>query len=222
MNPYKIELLFLWREVVLRHSLPFPYATSFVEPPFCFSVFSGLLSLCGRSSTNPTSRYSVFSVIVIARIRNAFFRQLLCDLRGTFSGGAELEDVPDDGGAFFVGKDVPLGIVRVFLVSVGRSGRNSCAGLRLGTRCGASLLAAILRIEFVEEIAEGREVVGLLIAAVHAVIDGNEADAVAGKHQLSSYTIFALAERIRFQRCAGRFSLKTVRRVFFVYVMQIL
>ena len=47
---------------------------------------------------------------------------------------------------------------------------------------GANLLAGVLRIEVIEQIAEGRELV-ITPAAVYSIIDGDESHVMAGKDQ---------------------------------------
>ena len=132
--------------------------------------------------------YAILLVVEITRRRNLVFFELLCDLGRTLSGNTEVEDIPYHRSCFQVRYHMPFGVCRVLHIPIAGTGGNSGTSLGLETNYGATLLAAVLGIEFVHEIPEGCEVVGRLVQAVHAIVDGDEAHTVAGEDEFGVLT----------------------------------
>ena len=83
---------------------------------------------------------------------------------------------------------MPFGICRVFHIPIAGTGGDSGTSLSLETNHGASLFAAVLVIELVHQIPEGREVVGGLVQAVHAVVDGDKAHTITWEDEFRVLT----------------------------------
>ena len=88
-------------------------------------------------------------VIGIPRCGDFVFLELLCNLSRTLSRNAEVEDVLYHRSGLRVRYHVPFGICRVLHIPIAWAGGNSGASLRLDPNHRASLLAAVLGIEFV-------------------------------------------------------------------------
>ena len=69
-------------------------------------------------------------------------------------------------------------------VAVGGICRQPLTGHPLITEYGPNLLACVLRVPLIYDVAKRCEVIRALIFAVHAVIDGNESNAHLGKADL--------------------------------------
>ena len=113
---------------------------------------------------------------------------MLCNLGRSLSGNTEVEDIPHHRSGFRIRHHVPLRICRVFHISVAGSGCDSGARFSFEPNHGAALLTAVLCVELVHEIPEGREVVGGLIQTVHAIVDCDEAHTVAGEDEFGVLT----------------------------------
>ena len=105
----------------------------------------------------------------------SLFRHLLSNLCGVLPAQEELEDLTDYGSWYFVNGPF-FRVVGVFLVPIRRGSRQVFS--RLGPRLHArlDLLGNVPAIPFVDDVAEGREIIGDAAGAVHAVVDGDEAD----------------------------------------------
>lgn len=127
-------------------------------------------------------------VVGISRRGNSVFLELLCNLGRTLSRNAEVKDVPHYRSSLRIRHHVSFGICRVLHISIAGSGGHSGASLSLETNHRASLLAAVFGIELVHQIPEGREVIGGLVQAVHAVVDGDKAHTIAWEDEFRVLT----------------------------------
>ena len=105
------------------------------------------------------------------------------NLRGTISGDAQAEYLPDHLCGLLIHNPVVL-IFRVLQVPVRRIGTQWLASIALCLKHGLDLPAGILGIELVEDVDEGRHVVFRAVDAIHTVVDGDEADIVGWEHHL--------------------------------------
>ena len=127
-------------------------------------------------------------VVGISRRGNSVFLELLCNLGRTLSRNAEVKDVPHYRSSLRIRHHVPFGICRVLHIPIAGTGGDSGTSLSLKTNHRASLLAAVFGIELVHQIPEGREVVGGLVQAVHAVVDGDKAHTIAWEDEFRVLT----------------------------------
>ena len=132
--------------------------------------------------------YSVLLVVGISRRGDFIFLELFCDLGRTLSGNAEVKDVPYYRSSLRIRHHVSFGICRVLHIPIAGSGGHSGTSLSLETNHRASLLAAVFSIELVHQIPEGREVIGRLVQAVHAIVDGDKAHTIAWEDEFRVLT----------------------------------
>ena len=79
-------------------------------------------------------------------------------------------------------------VLRVFDVAVGRVRAQRFAGLPFGFEHSPNLSAGVLGIELIENVDERGHVIFGAVDAVHAVVDGDEADVGIGKDHLGVHT----------------------------------
>ena len=79
-------------------------------------------------------------------------------------------------------------ILRVFDVAIGRIRTQRLAGLSFGFEHSPDFAAGILGIELIENVDERCHVIFGAVDAVHAVVDGDEADVGIGKDHLGVHT----------------------------------
>ena len=132
--------------------------------------------------------YSMLLIVGISRRGNFVFLELLCNLGRTLSRNAEVKDVPHYRSSLRIRHHVPFGICRVLYIPIAGAGGHSGTSLSLETNHRASLLAAVFGIELVHQIPEGREVIGGLVQAVHAIVDGDKAHTVAWEDEFRVLT----------------------------------
>lgn len=107
---------------------------------------------------------------------NLFRFQQAGDLIRSESIQRQLVDPTDDRCRFFI--DQPLiVIILVFNISVRRATCHILSGTAFCLEHGLYLLAGILRIPFIHDVPEGKEVI-VTLQTVMIVIDGDQADAL--------------------------------------------
>ena len=79
-------------------------------------------------------------------------------------------------------------ILRVLQITVRRVCGQRFAGVPFGAEHSLDLLAGILGVELVKDVDEGRHIVVHLVCAVHAVVDGDEADVVVREDHFRVHT----------------------------------
>ena len=109
------------------------------------------------------------------------------NLRRSISVHAQLENLTNYLGGSIVHDPMVL-IVRVFGISVWRLGTQRFAGFALCLEHRTNFLTGVLGVKFVENVDKRSKITVLLIGAVHAIVDGNEANICAGKGYLSVKT----------------------------------
>lgn len=98
----------------------------------------------------------------------------------TCLGGAQIEDVPDGSGRFFI-RDELLAVGVFLLAAVGRSAAQPLTALRLYPLDGVHLAAGGIGMEFVGPVLDGIEVVAVLHQGVHATADPDEVHSLLRK-----------------------------------------
>ena len=93
------------------------------------------------------------------------------------------KDLPDNNRRFFI-NDPVFRVIRIFRVAIRRMCCQVLPGLTLLSHSSDDLLAGVLHIELIDDVQKRREVIILLVGAVHTAVDGNEADVVLRKHHL--------------------------------------
>ena len=111
------------------------------------------------------------------RAKHLFLGQNIRDLIHALAVNDHAEDAAYNGGSFLVDNPALL-VLRVFQIPVDGVIAGVFALIALCPIDGADLLACITSVKIVHDIEKGCKVVFRLIGAVHAVIDGNEANAV--------------------------------------------
>ena len=99
------------------------------------------------------------------------------------AGNAQTKDLLDHFGGLIVNDPMVL-VLRNFQITVWRIDCQRFAGVAFFAEHGLYLLAGVLGVELVEDVDEGRHVVVQLVFAVHAVVDGDEADVVVREDHL--------------------------------------
>ena len=117
------------------------------------------------------------------RTFDASFFQLMRDHGRAIALHAPIEDSADNSSRFFI-NDPVFRVIRIFRVAIRRMCCQILPGLTLLSHSSDDLLAGILHIELVDDVQERREVIILLVGAVHTAVDGNEANVVLGEHHL--------------------------------------
>ncbi len=111
------------------------------------------------------------------RAKHLFLGQNIRDLAHTLAVNDHVEDAAHNRGGFLV-DDPALLVLRVFQIPVDGMVAGVFALVALCPVDGADLLACITSVKIVHDIEKRREVVFGLIGTVHAVVDGDETNAV--------------------------------------------
>ena len=111
------------------------------------------------------------------RAKYLFLGQNIRDLIHALAVNDHAEDAAHNRGGFLV-DDPALLVLRVFQIPVNRVVAGVFAFVALRPIDGADLLGGITSVKIVHDIEERREIILGLIGAVHAVVDGNKANAV--------------------------------------------
>ena len=139
------------------------------------------------------------------RVHDVPLRDLLGDLRHTIALYAQMKNILDYLGGFFVHNPVQL-ILRVFDIPVWRVRTKWISRLHLCFENGADFAACVLGVELIENVDERRHVVIRLIVAVNAVVDGDKADVGVWENHLRVHTDFQIitteAAHIFYNDCA--------------------
>ena len=111
------------------------------------------------------------------RTKHLFLGQNIRDLIYALAVNDHVEDAAHNGGSFLV-DDPALLVLRGFQIPVDGMVAGVFALVALCPIDGADLLGGITSVKIVHDIQKGSEIILGLIGAVHAVVDGNEANAV--------------------------------------------
>ena len=111
------------------------------------------------------------------RAKHLFLGQNIRDLIHALAVNDHTEDTPHNSGSFLV-NDPALLVLRVFQIPVDGVVAGVFALVALRPIDGADLLGGITSVKIVHDVQKGSEIILGLIGAVHAVVDGNEANAV--------------------------------------------
>ena len=111
------------------------------------------------------------------RAKHLFLGQNIRDLIHALAVNDHAEDAAHNGGSFLV-DDPALLVLRIFQIPVDGMIAGMFALVALRPVDGADLLGGITSVKIVHDVQKGSEIILGLIGAVHAVVDGNEANAV--------------------------------------------
>jgi len=111
------------------------------------------------------------------RAKHLFLGQNIRDLIHALTVNDHTKDAAHNSSSFLV-NDPALLVLRVFQIPVDRMIAGVFALVALRPIDGADLLACITSVKIVHDIEKRREIILGLIGAVHAIVDGNEANTV--------------------------------------------
>ena len=131
----------------------------------------------GAIHIHASGHRSIGPVIVVGRSEDFLVAEDSGDLAGAFATSTEIEDVLHHRRGFLVGDDL-LAVGCFLFVAVGRLAAQPFTTLRLHLLDGTNLFAGVLGMKLIRPVADGIEVAAAFHQRVHAIVDGDEADAL--------------------------------------------